>query len=100
MKNVTITLDDELFAWARVEAAKRSKSLSKFVGETLAEKRVPELAEQMKTLNEFLEGPGWPGISHNLPKRDELYDRPVLLRHERADLRDGSDGAEEESGKR
>jgi hypothetical protein len=39
MKNVTISLDEETAAWARVEAAKAGKSLSRYVGDMLAEKR-------------------------------------------------------------
>jgi len=32
MKNVTITLDEETANWARVHAAQRDESLSRFVG--------------------------------------------------------------------
>jgi hypothetical protein len=32
MKNITITLDEETAAWARVHAAQRNVSLSRFVG--------------------------------------------------------------------
>lgn len=35
LKNITITLDDETAAWARVQAAERGMSLSRFVGEVL-----------------------------------------------------------------
>jgi hypothetical protein len=35
MKNVTITLDEETAAWARVRAAQSDMSLSRFVGELL-----------------------------------------------------------------
>lgn len=35
MKNITITLDGETAAWARVHAAQRNVSLSRFVGELL-----------------------------------------------------------------
>lgn len=35
MKNVTITLDEETAAWARVYAARNGVSLSRFVGELL-----------------------------------------------------------------
>ena len=38
MKNVTITLDEQAAAWARVQAAESGKSLSRFVGEMLREK--------------------------------------------------------------
>lgn len=35
MRNVTITLDDETALWARMEAASRDTSVSRFVGELL-----------------------------------------------------------------
>ncbi|HRW71112.1 CopG family transcriptional regulator [Ottowia sp.] len=38
MKNVTITVDDGVIEWARVEAARRGSSVSRMVGEMLAEK--------------------------------------------------------------
>ena len=42
MKNVTITLDETVARWARVEAAKAGKSLSRWVGDHLqAEMRKP-----------------------------------------------------------
>jgi len=38
MKNVTITLDEQAAAWARVKAAERDMSLSRYVGELLHER--------------------------------------------------------------
>jgi len=38
MKNITITLDEETAAWARVYAARRNMSLSRYVGEVLRER--------------------------------------------------------------
>ena len=35
MKNVTITLDEQAVAWARVQAAERDMSLSRYVGEMI-----------------------------------------------------------------
>jgi hypothetical protein len=35
MKNVTITLEEEVARWARVEAAERNTSVSRLVGELL-----------------------------------------------------------------
>jgi predicted HicB family RNase H-like nuclease len=37
MKKMTITLDEETAAWARVRAAEQRMSLSRFVGELLRE---------------------------------------------------------------
>jgi len=38
MKNVTITVEDSVLDWARIEAARRGSSVSRMVGEMLAEK--------------------------------------------------------------
>ena len=38
-KNVTITLDEDDLSWARVEAAKKNLSLSRFVGAIVEEHR-------------------------------------------------------------
>jgi hypothetical protein len=38
MKNVTITLEEDVLEWARVEAARRNTSVSRMLGEVLAEK--------------------------------------------------------------
>ena len=38
MKNVTITMDESVADWARMEAARRNTSVSKLVGEIVAEK--------------------------------------------------------------
>ena len=81
MKNVTITLDEDTAAWARVHAAERNMSLSRYVGELLRERmrHSREYEEAMRaSLAEKpfdLKGPWKP-----YPKREELYDRPVLRR--------------------
>jgi hypothetical protein len=38
MKNVTITMEDSAADWARMEAARRNTSVSRLVGELVAEK--------------------------------------------------------------
>ena len=38
MKNVTVTMEDAVADWARLEAAKRNTSVSRMVGELLSEK--------------------------------------------------------------
>lgn len=73
MKNITITLDEQAAAWARVQAAEQSMSLSRFVGEMLRDKmrhsREYEAAMRAALAEKPLkfEGP--------YLKRDELYDR-------------------------
>jgi hypothetical protein len=42
MKNVTITLEEDVALWARVWAARQGSSVSKILGETLKEKMQKE----------------------------------------------------------
>ena len=37
MKNLTITVDDSVLEWARIEAARRGASVSRMVGDFMAE---------------------------------------------------------------
>jgi hypothetical protein len=92
MKNVTITLPDDLARKARVEAAKQDKSLSRFVADLLAERcarGMPSREETLAVLREFWRGPGYPGISKAWKGRDALYaerENKLLRRHESSDL--------------
>lgn len=81
MKNVTVTLDEDTAARARVQAAERNMSLSRYIGEVVR--------KELRHANEYeaayrawrarkpfpLKGPPQP-----YPKREDLYDRPVLRR--------------------
>jgi hypothetical protein len=81
MDNVTITLDAQALAWARVKAAERNESLSRFIGEMIhgQMRHSREYEEAMQAALAAkplpLKGPWKP-----YPKREELYDRPVLRR--------------------
>jgi len=78
MKNVTIALDEETAARARVRAAERGMSLSRFVGELLREhlrqSREYEAAYRAWRAETPLK------LKGAYPKRDELHDRPALRR--------------------
>jgi len=43
MKNVTITLEEEVARWARIMAAKENTSVSRLVGELLREKMLERM---------------------------------------------------------
>lgn len=92
MKNVTITLPEDVLARARVEAARQSKSLSRFVA-ALVEERCGALADPLAALDEFWRGPGFPGASKDLPTREELYaerEEELVRGYESARLCSGS----------
>jgi hypothetical protein len=79
MKNVTITLEEELARWARIEAARRETSVSRMVGEMLEEKRKRDEGRRADRNRFFSVAPRKlrePG--ETLPRREELHDRPRL----------------------
>jgi len=77
-RNVTITLEEDVARWARIEAAKRDTSVSQLVGDMLEEKMkagdgyeaaMREMFAVVKPMKRRKPG-------EKLPTRDELYDRP------------------------
>jgi hypothetical protein len=97
MKNVTITLDDELLARARIEAARQSKSLSRFVADLVAD-RCGARDDPAAALKKYLSGPGFTSVGVGLPTREEIYaerTKELFRRYESAHLRGGSGGAGE-----
>ena len=74
MKNVTITVDESVLECARIEAAKRGSSVSRMVGELLAEKMRQEDA-YAQAMREALRFESW-GVSDGpYLTRDEMYER-------------------------
>ncbi len=76
MKNVTITLDEEVARWARIRAAEQNTSVSRLLGEMLKEKMQEEEAYLLAMEQYFsvkpkaLKKPG-----EHYPRREELYER-------------------------
>lgn len=79
MKNVTITLDEKIAAWARQNAAHRNISLSRFVGELL-EKTMRESREYESAMREYLSRKPSPlkRPRARYPARDKLHERGCL----------------------
>lgn len=82
MPNLTITTDEETLRWARIEAAKRGTSVSKLVGEILANLRKQE-DDYEQAMQDFFSrkpylDPPPRADGRRWPTREELYDRPVL----------------------
>jgi hypothetical protein len=81
MKNVTITLDENTAARARVKAAERNMSLSRYIGEMLRKELRHDDAYEAAYRAWRAEKPfPFKGPPQPYPKREELYDRPVLRR--------------------
>jgi hypothetical protein len=74
MKNVTVTMDDGVADWARIEAARRNTSVSRLVGEMLAEKMRHDDAYE-RAMREALEFKSWGASDGRYLTRDEIYDR-------------------------
>jgi hypothetical protein len=76
MKNVTITLDEEVARWARIKAAEQDTSVSRLVGEMLREKMMNEKSYHSsmqrylskKPLQLSKRGTGY-------PSREEIHER-------------------------
>lgn len=74
MKNVTITLEEDVLEWARVEAARRNSSVSRMLGEILAERMRQEDAYEV-AMRSALKFSGWGSSEGAYLSRDEMYDR-------------------------
>ena len=73
MKNVTISMDEDTARWARIEAAKAEKSLSRWIGEKLEAER-----KRASDRGEFMNGIRYLGPSANdHPPRVERFDRAL-----------------------
>jgi hypothetical protein len=79
MKNVTITVDEDVARWARIEAAKRETSVSRMVGELLAEMMRAETAyEAAQELFTSIAPVVLSDAETSYPDRSELHDRAGL----------------------
>lgn len=79
MRNVTITLDEETARWARIEAARRDTSLSRFLAELLQE-RMRRDERYTRAMQGYLARRRSPlrVVGERLPDRDEIHDRDGL----------------------
>jgi len=76
MKNVTITLDENVARWARIQAAELNTSVSRLVGEMLREKMLDDEKYEQAGREYLSQKPvklKKPGVPH--PKREDLYGR-------------------------
>jgi hypothetical protein len=76
MKNVTVTMEDSVAEWARIEAARRNSSVSRFVGELLAEKMRHDDAYG-RAMREALEFKSFGTSAGGAPSRAQLHAKPA-----------------------
>ncbi|WP_342360907.1 hypothetical protein [Terrarubrum flagellatum] len=95
MKNVTITLPDDLAHWAKVDAAKEGKSLSRHLADMLSANRDRQRS-QAAAMKAWLDLPPLHLLDENgrPPTREEIYGLrmgDLLSRHQHPDLQQGPD---------
>lgn len=76
MKNVTITMDEEVARWARIKAAEEDTSVSRLVGEMLREKMTNEQSYHSSMRRYLSRKPrqlSKPGTRY--PTREEIHER-------------------------
>lgn len=79
MRNVTITLPEDVARWLRVRAAEADRSVSGWIAELLRRMRREEDEYEAAMRSALARQPiefAWP--EGRRPTRDELYGRPVL----------------------
>ena len=76
MKNVTITLEDDVAQWARVWAAKKNTCVSKLLGNALKIKMAQEQGYEL-AMQQYLSTPDMPlkASTDGYPDRDSLHER-------------------------
>jgi hypothetical protein len=76
MKNVTISLDDEVARWARIQAAEKNTSVSRLVGNLLKEK-MQEEADYALAMEQYLmiQPVALKQVGDRYPRREELHER-------------------------
>jgi plasmid stability protein len=76
MKNVTVTLEEEVALWVRVRAAEQNQSVSRYLGDMLR-KQMAEEKTYEEAMDRFLSRkPSRISDSGSYPARETLYERP------------------------
>jgi len=78
MKNVTITLDEEVARWARVWAAENDTSVSRFVGDLLQTRMESELGYERAQKAFLARSPQKLKTGGHYPSRKETHERSLL----------------------
>jgi plasmid stability protein len=89
MKNVTITLPEDVARWARIWAARHETSVSRLLGEMLRERMLLE-DEYERAQERYLSiRPVRLKKKGSYPRREALHERKGLRGHERPRVRQG-----------
>jgi hypothetical protein len=74
LRNITITLEEDLARWARIEAAREDTSVSQFLAELLRQ-RMREQDRYEQSMRSFLARKPFPKTDGKYPTREEIYNR-------------------------
>ena len=77
LRNITITLEESIARWARIEAARQDTSISRLLAGILRERMVEEDAYQA-AMGRALERKPFLKTSGRYLSREEVHDRPGL----------------------
>lgn len=78
LRNVTITLEDDVARWARLEAARENMSVSRFVGDVLAERMRREQDYETAMERYLAVKPRNVSGGRSYPSRADLHDRSAV----------------------
>ena len=76
MRNVTVTLDEEVARWARVWAARHDTSVSRILGDLLRERMLREEGYEAAMQQYMAVAPRALKTSGGYPTRTEAHERP------------------------
>lgn len=74
LRNITITLEESVARWARIEAARQDTSVSRLLANILKE-RMREKNSYEKSMRRFLARKPFPTTDGRYPTREEVYER-------------------------
>ena len=80
MENVTLTLDDEVTRWAQSRAKEMGASLAQFLEKLLRDQACEDEVYKAAMERYFSRSPTRISETGEYPRREELYDRPILRR--------------------
>jgi len=84
-RNITITLEENVARWARLEATRKDTPVSRLLGEILKQAMLEEDGSQSAMRRALARKPFLKTDGRYL-SREEAHSRANLRRHERADL--------------
>jgi hypothetical protein len=77
LRNVTVTLEEDVARWARIEAARKETSVSRYLGDLLRERMLEKSAYESSMRRALTRKPFLETDGHYL-SREETHDRARL----------------------